>query len=105
MVASISAVNHRIFCHLLETLYFPSYNLGGGKKNKRHRKSESASTSPDIRNRENGMGIVKLNDNFNNGRDVSENAPECDRNVNEDVTNQEMEESNPAFLKYLQYKV
>ena len=50
------------------------------------------------------MGIVKLNDNLN-GKDISENTPDNEKNDNEDLANQEMEESNPAFLKYLQYKV
>merc|ERR1712029_916519 len=40
-----------------------------------------------------------------NGKDVNENIQENSKGDFEDTTNQEMTESNPAFLKYLQFKV
>ena len=73
------------------------------KKTKRHRKSESASTSPDIRNRENGVGSIMRTNEL--GKDITENIQENIKCDYEDTTNQDMTESNPAFLKYLKFKV
>ena len=75
------------------------------KKTKRYRKSESASTSPDVRHRENGVGSMMKTNETCNGKDVNENIQENSKGDFEDTTNQEMTESNPAFLKYLQFKV
>ena len=76
------------------------------KKNKRHRKSESASTSPDIRQRENGgvsrpVDAVTVSATKDNLNDQNDNVP---KDAEEEL-NREMKESNPAFLKYLQFKV
>ena len=75
------------------------------KKSKRHRKSESASTSPDVRHRENGVGSIMRTNELGQGKEVTENIQENIKSDNEYTTNQNMTESNPAFLKYLQFKV
>ena len=38
-------------------------------------------------------------------RDLQENVAEGERAETEDTSSQEMKESNPAFLRYLQFKV
>ena len=38
-------------------------------------------------------------------RDLQENMAEGERAETEDTSSQEMKESNPAFLRYLQFKV
>ena len=73
------------------------------KKGKRQRRSESASTSPDIRCRENGVVGVKVGQDM--AKDNHENLAEGERTETVDATSQEMKESNPPFLKYLQFKV
>ena len=66
------------------------------------RKSDSASTSPDIRYKENGL--LKPSEGMN-CKDVNENISDHVKNEVDDDPNQEMAQTNPAFLKYLQYKV
>ena len=80
------------------------YPKDEAKKNKRHRKSESASTSPDIRYKENGCGGsgAKTGDVV---KDINENISDNDKMDTNDTAQQEMTETNPAFLKYLQFKV
>ena len=72
------------------------------KKSKRMRKSDSASTSPDIRNKENGL--LKPSETLNM-KDANENLSDLVKNEVDEDLNKEMEQTNPAFLKYLQYKV
>ena len=38
-------------------------------------------------------------------RDLQENVADGERAETEDTSSQEMKESNPAFLRYLQFKV
>ena len=57
----------------------------------------------DIRCRENGVVGLKVGQDM--AKDNHENLAEGERTETVDATSQEMKESNPPFLKYLQFKV
>ena len=90
----------------IEDMFCPDHEVEeeAKKNNKRHRKSESASTSPDIRQRENGVILRPIDSALTATKETLVDQMHDNKDV-EDEMDKDMKETNPAFLKYLQFKV